>query len=41
MKDWNPEEWQGRRKDQVEYTNKMVTFSLTALVFSVIFLLVF
>lgn len=32
MENWNRNNWQGRRKDQVEYSNKVVFYCLVAMV---------
>lgn len=31
MEDWNPEEWQGKRKDQVEFSLAVAFLSILAI----------
>ena len=32
MENWNPNDWQGRRKDQYEYSTKAVFYSVILLI---------
>jgi hypothetical protein len=32
MENWNPNDWQGHRKDQYEYSAKVVFYSIIAFV---------
>jgi uncharacterized membrane protein YidH (DUF202 family) len=32
MENWNPNDWQGRRKDQYEYSAKAVFYSVILLI---------
>jgi hypothetical protein len=38
---WNPEDWQGRKKEQVEYNHLMVGVSLTIFLLSIVVSLLF
>lgn len=33
MENWNPNEWQGKRKDQVESSYKVVGYSFILIIF--------
>ena len=36
MEDWNENNWQGRRKDQVEFSSKVLFFGFVVLLVSVV-----
>ena len=37
--EWNPNDWQGRRKDQVEYNNQIGVISMSLLLISLVLLI--
>ena len=39
MEDWKPEEWQGKRRNQVEFSYKAAAFSMLCCIIIIIFAL--
>ncbi len=38
MKDWDPEEWQGRSREQVEFSYKLTAFCYVIIFIIILFL---